>query len=173
MDQGCGRLFGGTARALVLDGMPLLVADGQMVQQPFGQILRSFRPSVPRSGGSRGGRLIGKVLHWTEEASPPILNQTFPPPAMGTTSAARRRRPRRGSGVLHPMAAILNLAGRRLPAEEAGAPMRRRRQRLALVQRLLDPLPAALQPLDGPSERFWRIVRWGGLGVLLAWILRR
>jgi hypothetical protein len=71
------------------------------------------------------------------------------------------------------MALVLNLAAKRLPSAESSAPMRRRRQRLALVQRLLDPLPAGLHSQDAQKERFWRIVRWGGLGVLLAWGLRR
>ena len=75
--------------------------------------------------------------------------------------------------MLHPMALVLNLAAKRLPSAESSAPMRRRRQRLALVQRLLDPLPAGLHSQDAQKERFWRIVRWGGLGVLLAWGLRR
>jgi hypothetical protein len=82
-------------------------------------------------------------------------------------------RQRGGTGVLHHLAAVLNLAGRQLPASEAGAPMRRRRQRLALAQRLLDPLPPGLHPQGGGVERFWRIVRWGGLGLLAAWLLRR
>jgi hypothetical protein len=91
---------------------------------------------------------------------------------MAPVSSASRRR-RRGTGVLHHLAAVLNLAGRRLPVGEAGAPMRRRRQRLSLAQRLLDPLPPGLQPQGGGVERFWRILRWGGVGLLAAWLLRR
>jgi hypothetical protein len=71
------------------------------------------------------------------------------------------------------MASLLNLAARRLPAAETSAAMRRRRQRLGLVQRLLDPLPAGLLAPEAQAERFWRIVRWAGLGVLLAWGLHR
>jgi hypothetical protein len=70
------------------------------------------------------------------------------------------------------MAAVLNLAGRPLPAAETGAPTRRRRQRLALIQRLIDPLPPGLQPLHAHAELFWRLFRWGGLGLLVAWLLR-
>jgi hypothetical protein len=50
---------------------------------------------------------------------------------------------------------------------------RRRRQRLELAQRLLDPLPEALQPASRLGERFWSGLRWGGLGLLVAWLLRR
>jgi len=51
--------------------------------------------------------------------------------------------------------------------------MRRRRQRLALAQRLLDPLPPGLQSGGGGAARFWRVLRWGGLGLMVAWLLRR
>jgi hypothetical protein len=70
------------------------------------------------------------------------------------------------------MAAVLNVAARSLPPGEVGAPLRRRRQRLALMQRLLDPLPTGLQPLNAGSERFWRLFRWGSLGLVVAWVLR-
>ena len=77
----------------------------------------------------------------------------------------------RVSGVLHHLAALLNLAGRR-PLAGNGTPQRRRRQRLSLAQRLLDPLPSALRPPDQGAERFWRAIRWGGPGLLLArWLL--
>ena len=91
---------------------------------------------------------------------------------MGLTSPRPRPAPR-GAGVLHHLAALLNLAGRRLPEREGSAPMRRRRQRLALAQRLLDPLPPGLQSGGGGAERFWRVLRWGGLGLMVAWLLRR
>ncbi|MEB3256266.1 MAG: hypothetical protein VKJ05_07750 [Synechococcaceae cyanobacterium] len=84
-----------------------------------------------------------------------------------------RSRPlHRPSGVLHHLAAVLNLAGRQQPQGETGAPMRRRRQRLALAQRALDPLPPALLPQGRAASLFWRVLRWGGLGMLLAWLLR-
>lgn len=85
----------------------------------------------------------------------------------------RPRPGRRGPGVLHHLAALLNLAGRRLPEREVGAPMRRRRQRLALAQRLIDPLPPGLRSGDEGAERFWRALRWGGVGLMVAWLLRR
>ncbi len=79
----------------------------------------------------------------------------------------------RVTGVLHHLAAVLNLAGRRLPQEGSAAPLRRRRQRLSLAQRLLDPLPQGLRSPDQGAERFWRAIRWGGPGLLLGlWLLR-
>jgi hypothetical protein len=86
---------------------------------------------------------------------------------------AKPRPGRRGTGVLHHLAAVLNLAGRRLPEGENGAPMRRRRQRLLLAQTLLDPLPPALRSSNGGAERFWSALRWGGVGLIVAWMLRR
>ena len=75
-------------------------------------------------------------------------------------------------GVLHHLAAVLSLSLRQPPPEPFGALMRRRRQRLALAQRLLDPLPAGLRSSRRGAELFWQGVRWGGLGLLLAWLLQ-
>jgi len=75
--------------------------------------------------------------------------------------------------LLHHMVAVLDLAGRQRPDAERSAPQRRRRQRLALAQQLFDPLPPALRPADEGTERFWRALRWGGVGLLLAWWLGR
>lgn len=79
-------------------------------------------------------------------------------------------------GVLHHLAALLTLASRpRIPAEtdNRGRQQRRQRQHLALAQRLLDPLPVALRAGGRVAELFWRAVRFGGAGVLLAWWLMR
>lgn len=76
---------------------------------------------------------------------------------------------RRG-GALHQLAAVLALPNQ--AARASGVTARRLRQRLALAQRLLDPLPQGLRA--GPEgERFWLILRWGGAGMLLAWLLQR
>jgi hypothetical protein len=87
---------------------------------------------------------------------------------------SRFQRPRRRSPsrLLHHLAALLTLAGRPGAAGPSGVTLRRRRQRLELAQRLLDPLPAALLPSTRPADRFWSALRWGGLGLLLAWWLR-
>ncbi len=84
------------------------------------------------------------------------------------------QRPRRPSParLLHHLAAVLTLAGRPGAAGPGGVSLRRRRQRLDLAQRLLDPLPEALLPSTRHGDRFWTALRWGGLGVLLAWLLR-
>jgi hypothetical protein len=102
-----------------------------------------------------------------------------------STSRSHRRSSRRAGplvqhlplssqpSLLHHMVAVLDLAGRRPPDDERSAAQRRRRQRLALAQQLFDPLPPALRPADEGSERFWRALRWGGVGLLLAWLLGR
>lgn len=79
--------------------------------------------------------------------------------------------------LLHHLAALLALTGSRsqpmdIGPAAAGAALRRRRQRLALAQRLLDPLPAALQPAEPRGDLFWRGLRWGSCGLLLALWLR-
>jgi hypothetical protein len=95
------------------------------------------------------------------------------------------RSQQRGSPrLLHHLAALLSLAGQRAGTKEncfsratrevrPSAAQRRRRQHLALAQRLLDPLPPALLPADRQGEHFWRALRWGGMGLLLAlWLSR-
>ena len=87
---------------------------------------------------------------------------------------SRLQRPRRSPppGLLHHLAAVLSLAGRPGAVGPTGVTLRRRRQKLELAQRLLDPLPDALLPSSRHGERFWSALRWGGLGLLLAWLLR-
>ena len=86
----------------------------------------------------------------------------------------RLQRPRRSPppGLLHHLAAVLSIAGRPKAVAPTGVTLRRRRQKLELAQRLLDPLPDALLPSSRHGERFWSALRWGGLGLLLAWLLR-
>jgi hypothetical protein len=77
---------------------------------------------------------------------------------------------------LHHLAALLTLANRSRGSSEAdnlGRQQRRQRQHLALAQRLLDPLPVSLRSGGHAAELFWRAVRFGGAGVLLAWWLMR
>jgi hypothetical protein len=87
---------------------------------------------------------------------------------------SRLQRPRRSPppGLLHHLAAVLSIAGRPGAVAPTGVTLRRRRQKLVLAQRLLDPLPDALLPSSRHGERFWSALRWGGLGLLLAWLLR-
>lgn len=87
---------------------------------------------------------------------------------------SRLQRPRRSPspGLLHHLAAVLSVAGRPGAVAPTGVTLRRRRQKLELAQRLLDPLPDALLPSSRHGDRFWSALRWGGLGLLLAWVLR-
>jgi hypothetical protein len=88
-----------------------------------------------------------------------------PAPALGATP-----------GVLHHLAALLTLASRPRGSAEAdklGRQQRRQRQHLALARRLLDPLPVSLRAGGHGAELFWRVVRFGGAGMLLAWWLMR
>lgn len=83
-----------------------------------------------------------------------------------------RRPRRRPAGVLHCLAALLALVQRPPAPEHSGTAQRRQGQRLALAQRLLDPLPSALVSPAASRERFWRVLRWGGLGLLVARLLQ-
>lgn len=88
---------------------------------------------------------------------------------MAETSTMRPNN-RSPQGLLHPLAALLSLPAQ--AQRSSGVAARRQRQRLAMAQRLLNPLPEGLRSSDD-GERFWRLVRWGGLGMLLAWMLQR
>ncbi|MCP9926890.1 hypothetical protein KBY90_03280 [Cyanobium sp. CH-040] len=79
----------------------------------------------------------------------------------------RRRHPVR---LLHLLDGLFTQAS--LARRSSGVAQRRQQQRLAVAQRLLDPLPAPLTMADGGATAFWRALRWGGLGLLLAWLLR-
>jgi hypothetical protein len=85
--------------------------------------------------------------------------------------SSRRRPP----GWLHSLSSLLAVAarGERLQPEHIGTGARRLRQHLELGQRLLDPLPKPLRAATGQGEWFWRALRWGGSGMLLAWLLNR
>lgn len=87
---------------------------------------------------------------------------------------SRPQRPRRSSspGLLHHLAGVLSLAGRPGAVAPTGVTLRRRRQQRELAQRLLDPLPESLMSSSRHGDRFWSALRWGGLGLLLAWLLR-
>lgn len=86
---------------------------------------------------------------------------------LGSMPSFPRQRPVR---VLHLLGGLFTQAS--LARRSSGVAGRRQGQRLALSQRLLDPLPSELAPADRGSQMFWRGLRWGGLGLLLAWLLR-
>jgi hypothetical protein len=81
---------------------------------------------------------------------------------------SQRQRPIR---LLHQLDGLLSQALE--PARSTGVRQRRQRQRQALAQRLLEPLPPVLAPTPGMDQLVWRALRWGGLALLLAVWLRR
>jgi len=76
---------------------------------------------------------------------------------------------------LHQLAALMAQVSRaeRLDPADDSLQARRLRQRLALAQRLLDPLPQPLQPPGRRDRWLWTALRWGGAGMALALVLRR
>ncbi|MFQ6537263.1 MULTISPECIES: hypothetical protein [Aphanothece] len=73
--------------------------------------------------------------------------------------------------VLHLLDGLFTQAS--LASHSSGAVRRRQRQRLALSQRLLDPPPPELVPPHRLEILFWRWLRWGTVGLLITWLLRR
>lgn len=80
------------------------------------------------------------------------------------------RGPRRPVALLHHLDGLLTLAA--MATRVSGVRQRRQRQRLALAQRLLDPLPGELASPQRVEVWFWRLWRWGTPGLLLAWWLK-
>jgi hypothetical protein len=76
---------------------------------------------------------------------------------------------------LHQLANLMAQIARaeRLQVSDDGLQARRLRQRIALAQRLLDPLPKPLQPSPWQELLVWRGLRWGGVGLFVALLLRR
>jgi len=98
-------------------------------------------------------------------------------PRRSANGGRRGSRPDTSPRLLHHLQTLLALAA---PANRATQPKtgplgraeRRRRQHLALSQRLLDPLPEALRASGRGANRFWIALRWGGCGMVLAQLLK-
>ena len=95
-----------------------------------------------------------------------------------TGRGRRRSRPDTSPRLLHHLQSLLALTtqpGRSLQSKEGrlGRSQRRRRQHLAISQRLLDPLPEALRASGSGANRFWSALRWGGCGMVLTQLLGR
>lgn len=81
----------------------------------------------------------------------------------------RQRSPQTPIRWLHQLGRLMaqvSRAERLSPADES-LPARRLRQRLALAQRLLDPLPRPLQPRSWMESVVWNALRWGGPAMAL------
>lgn len=95
-----------------------------------------------------------------------------------TGRGRRGSRPDTSPRLLHHLQALLALATApsrdgKLREGPLARAQRRRRQHLALSQRLLDPLPEALRAPDRGAHHFWSALRWGGCGLALAQLLAR
>lgn len=161
--QGRCQLLSGPALGLPLEGMPLAITDGQQVMQGLGCLLAPLRPAS--AGGSIVDRLTGLGNHWTEAGSrrhPGAMDQ-------------RPRSPFTPIRWLHQLSGLMAQVSQaeRLPSGDDSLRARRLRQRLALAQRLLDPIPAPLSPGRWHERLLWQFLRWGGVGLALAVWLKR
>jgi hypothetical protein len=76
---------------------------------------------------------------------------------------------------LHQLAGLMAQISRaeRLQPADQSLQARRLRQRMALAQRVLDPLPQPLRSQGWGEQVLWTALRWGGLGMALALWLKR
>jgi len=169
LHQGRSDLLGATARFLSFERMPVALLDHQQPVQLLGQLPAALRPGAVGWGdGWMGG--FREKRHWTRGG------RGIHPGAMPhglrtrTSSRARLNRP---DGWLHSLASLLAVVarGERLAPRDTSSAARRLRQRLELGQRLLDPLPQPLRAGLWEGQPFWKALRWGGGGMLLAWWL--
>lgn len=119
---------------------------------------------------------MGRSMGWTLDAArvhdhPGRMVRPLPQPR-------HPRRPHRPIRWLHQLSDLLTQAtlAQRLARTQGGqdgaVAERRLRQRIGIAQRLLDPLPPGLRNPTNAAEGFWRLLRWGGVGMLLAAWLR-
>jgi len=167
--QGGSQLFGGAALRLGLERMPLAFIDAELAVQIAGHLLGRFRPllAAARTGGTDDSLAAINTAgwHWTDAAA------SGHPGAM----QQRPRTPYTPIRWLHQLAGLMAQVARaeRLSSSDESLQARRLRQRMALAQRLLDPLPAPLQPRGWQEQWVWTALRWGGAGLLLALWLHR
>lgn len=153
--------------------------------------LAAVTPATAPGIVGRGGhhrRVVAGCSPTGGQPFPLRLPRSGPPsPLPASTSMNRARSDRRdrpsrsrpalirhrGRGLLHPLEDLLALAQKPPSAQESGSAQRRQRQRLALAQRLLDPLPPGLSSPEATADQFWRVLRWGGLGLIVARLLQR
>lgn len=152
------QLLGRPPLGLSFQGMPVLVADRQLLVQRLRQLLTVEWPFL-------WVLLCLMSLHWTDpfgSGHPDAMQQ-------------RPRSPYQPIRWLHQLANLLATvsAAERLDPQDESLHARRLRQRLAAAQRLLDPLPAPLQATAWSERAVWQFLRWGGLGALLAVVLKR
>lgn len=90
-----------------------------------------------------------------------------------SSHAGDRQRPWHPLRWTHLFARLFALAERSRQPEIGGGSIANRRlqQRLALAQRLFEALPASLTPGMALSDRFWRALRWIGVGMVIARLL--
>ena len=163
--QSSRQLLSGAALGLRFEGMPLPLIDPQLPVQGAGQLLDLLGP-VPAAGVVAPAAAIKAAgWHWTDAAAPSH------PGAM----QQRPRSPYTPIRWLHQLAGLMAQVARaeRLSSSDDSLQARRLRQRMALAQRLLDPLPAPLQPRGWQEQWLWTALRWGGVGLALALWLRR
>ena len=147
-----GQLFSSAALGLALQCMPLAVVDREQAMQGLSGVATAFGPL-----------LIGG--HWTN-------------PCMERHPGAMQQRPRSPHTPirwLHQLAALMAevSAAERLSPGDDSLNARRLRQRMALAQRLLDPLPVPLRSRSWHETALWNGLRWGGVGLLLGIWLHR
>ena len=164
-------LFSGAALRLPLEGMPLTVGDAQLSVQLPGCFLGGRRPFPWVEAAGWIGCCCGGCFaqrrgrHWTDARAwghPDAMQQ-------------RPRSPYPPIRWLHQLAALMAQVARaeRLAGGDDSLQARRLRQRMAVAQRLLDPLPKPLQPIGWAERWLWTGLRWGGPSLLLALWLQR
>ncbi len=87
----------------------------------------------------------------------------------------RPRSPHTPIRWLHQLASLMAevSSAERLQPGDDSLKARRLRQRMALAQRLLDPLPAPLRSGSWQERVLWQGLRWGGVGLALGLWLHR
>lgn len=157
LHQGSGQLLGPAALGLALEGVPVTVADHELAVQGLGSLAAALGPVV---GGGHSRR-----QHWTEDRG------SVHPDGM----QQQPRSPFQPIRWLHQLAGLMAQVAQaeRLKASDDSLRARRLRQRMALAQRVLDPLPQPLQSQVWAEQVVWTGLRWGGLGLVLAVWLKR
>jgi hypothetical protein len=90
---------------------------------------------------------------------------------MRRDSSGGKRKRHQPVRLLHRLEGLFLQAS--LTSRSSGVQQRRERQRLALAQRLLDPLPPELSQPGQWGVLFWRGLRWGTVGMAVALWLKR